>query len=118
MLKRQYRLRKNRSFRYVYRRGRTAATALVSLAYVRTGPPDGLLIGFAVGKKVGKSVVRNRVKRRMREACRSLLPRIRRGYWLVFSARTPAAEADFARIRADMANLLSRAKLLTGEDPP
>jgi ribonuclease P protein component len=118
MLKSAYRMRKNRSFRHVYRRGRSATTPLLTLVYVRTGPPNGLLIGFSVGKKVGKSVIRNRVKRQMRENCRLLLPQIRKGYWIVFVARSAASDAGFHRIGKDMASLLARARLMDpGSNP-
>lgn len=115
MLERKYRLQKNRHFRYVYARGRSQATRLVSLVQVRSGPPASLRVGFSVSKKVGKAVVRNKVKRRMREAFHAEIPTLRTGYMLVFVARPAAAEADYHALHRDMHILLRKAGLYSSE---
>ncbi len=111
MLERKYRLQKNRQFRYVYARGRSQATKLLSLVQVRSGPPAQLRVGFSVSKKVGNAVTRNRVKRRMREAMRAELPLVRGGHLMIFVARPAAAEADYHALARDTQALLRRAKL-------
>lgn len=115
MLPKEYRLRKNREFRFVYGRGTSCGAPILSLVRVRSGPPDQMRVGFSVSKKVGNAVTRNRVKRRMREAFRALLPETRGGHKLVFVARPAAAGADYAAIHHDMKKLLKRAKLLQTE---
>jgi ribonuclease P protein component len=54
--------------------------------------------------------VRNRTRRRLREAVRAL--QTRPGFDCVLSAKTKAAEADFAALRAGTSSLLKRAGLL------
>jgi ribonuclease P protein component len=65
---------------------------------------------FSVSKRVGNAVTRNRLRRRLREALRSLP--LREGYDIVVVARPAAAEKDYWTLRAELARLLGRGKLL------
>lgn len=112
-MEKQYRLRKNGQFHYVYKKGKGAACREMAIGFVK-GPR--LLAGFSVSKKIGNAVTRNRVKRRMREAFRAELPRLRRGMYVV-TAREPAAEADFARLSQSLRYLLCRQGLYRDDAP-
>lgn len=127
MLSPERRLRANRDFRRVYAQGRSYVTPMTVL-YVAPQPAaaDTIItgiagetsgpccrIGFVVSKKQGKAVVRNRIKRRLREAVRLQLPRLRAGaYDLVFVARGRLQTATWEEVRAVVAELLRRARLL------
>ena len=101
-MERQYRLKKNRAFQYVYRRGHSAACRnLVLLA----APGRELKVGFSVSKKVGNAVIRNKVKRRLRECFRPYLGDVKTGLYVIV-ARPSAAEAAFEDLTRDVHYLL------------
>lgn len=106
-----YRLRKNRQFQYVFRKGKSMGNREMALLYVRG---SRLLVGFSVSKKVGNAVVRNRTKRRMREAFRSMIPRLRPGQY-VLVARSAAADADYGVLQRSL-RYLARKQGLLAED--
>jgi ribonuclease P protein component len=124
MLPRAGRLRRNRDFRLVFSKRRSFGSELLTL-YVRpqrpaTGDDAGSVqlsrFGFVISKKTARRAHdRNRIKRRLREICRlRVLPRLRgpSPVDIVFVARAPAAEADFARLAAEVETLGRKAGLL------
>ncbi len=110
-MKRRYRLRDNRRFQEVRRRGRCYRDRLAVLCVLPNNLPHSRF-GFSVSRRIGNAVVRNRVKRRMREAVRLRMHEIAPGHDLVFIARTPIRDADFHEIDVACARLLRRASLL------
>jgi ribonuclease P protein component len=68
--------------------------------------------GFSASKRIGNAVVRNRVRRRLREVVRVQWPNVVPGWDVVFAAREPLREAEFADIQAAVSTLLQRAHLL------
>ena len=106
-MQREYRIRKNGQFHYVFHKGKGMGCREMSLTYVRAGR---MQVGFSVSKKVGKAVVRNRVKRRMRECFRLQMHTLKNGFY-VFAARPAAAEASYAQLEKAMNGLLRRHNL-------
>lgn len=112
-MKRCYSLKRNKEFRYTYRRGESVGSKSLALIYAKGRAGDGVKIGFSVSKKLGNAVVRNHIKRRLREAVTPLIPEIKPGFKLIFIARSAAADGSFPVLCSDMRYTLKKAKLLT-----
>ena len=107
-MEKRYRLKKNRAFQYVYRKGHSVACRnLVMLL----APGRELKIGFSVSKKTGNAVTRNRIKRRLRECFRPYLGDVKTGSYVIV-ARPSAAEAAFEDLRRDVHYLLKKQEAL------
>ena len=112
-MEKRYRLKKNRAFQYVYRRGHSVACRnLVMLL----APSRELKVGFSVSKKTGNAVTWNRIKRRLRECFRPYLGDVKTGLYVIV-ARPSAAEAAFDELKKDVRYLLKKHNALTGKDP-
>lgn len=61
-----------------------------------------------VSRRVGPAVVRNKVKRRLREIYRHELPLLKRGLWIVVTAKPGAAAAPLSTLRSEWLRLASR----------
>lgn len=111
ILRREYSLRRNKEFRYVYRRGKSVSDKYFVLIYVKT-KTSHLKVGFSVSKKLGNAVCRNKIKRRMKEAFFSMLDDISKKSLIVFVPRQSAKELDFGQILSSIGKLLIKAGLM------
>jgi len=110
-LRRDYSLRRNKEFRYVYRKGKSVSDKRFVLIYVKTKTPH-LRVGFSVSKKLGNAVARNRIRRQMKEAFFSMLGRVDKKSLLVFIPREGAGGTPYPGIVSSLQRLLKRAGLL------
>jgi ribonuclease P protein component len=110
-MKRQYRLRHNVDFQRVRREGKSNASPVMVLAFLRN-KLDHSRFGFVVSKRLGKATQRNRIKRRMREAARLRTSQIKPGFDLVFIARQPINQASYGEIEQFLEQLLKESELL------
>lgn len=111
MLRRENRLRRERDFRSVLRRGRRLETPDLSLHVLRADH-TGLRLGFVVGRRIGSAVVRNRVKRLLREACRIKMLHMCPGFDIVFVARASLRGQPFDQVCEQVMRLLRQAGVL------
>ena len=110
-MRREYSLRRNEEFRYVYRRGKSVSDKYFVLIYVKTKTPH-LKVGFSVSKKVGNAVCRNKLKRRMKEAFFSMLSDVSKKSLIVFVPRNNASTIEHTQILSSMGKLLKKAGLM------
>ncbi len=109
-MQKEYRIRKNGQFQYVYRKGSAASCRELTLLYIRA---PRLQVGFSVSKKVGKAFMRNRIKRRLRAAFSSQTNNLKCGYY-VFAVKPLAAQADYRTLLSSMRYLLRKQNLYKG----
>lgn len=116
-MKRRYRLRSNRQFQDVRRKGKSTGNHLLVLCYLPNNL-DHSRFGISVSKRIGNAVIRNLVKRRLREALRIRIDTIQPGWDLVFIARNPIRHADYHQIDDACARLIRRAQLFVPVSKP
>jgi len=109
-MKRKYRLRRNSDFQQVRQVGKSYASPIMVLAFLRN-ELDHSRFGFVVSKRLGKAVKRNKIKRRMREAVRLEMSHIKPGFDVVFIARVPSSQATYLEISQSIHKLLEIANL-------
>ena len=107
-------IKKNRDFRFLYRKGKSAVTPILAM-YARKNKNSANRIGITVSTKVGKAVVRNRVRRRIREAYRINESRFNSGYDIIVVARVRASEVGFSEIEKSLLKLSGSLGVLSEE---
>lgn len=108
----QFRLKENRDFRRVFRRGKSFATPRMVLYYC-DNREGRIRVGFSISKKVGNAVVRNRTKRMLRAIFQSILPELAQlSIDIVVVCRKDAADADYHELMQDVSKLLHKAKIV------
>lgn len=110
-MKKEEKLRKNKEYREVYKKGKSMANKLLIICFMKNYKKENR-IGFTVSKKVGKSVVRNRVRRILKENYRLNYGKLKKGYNIVFIARSSSNKSSFKEIKSAMLHLLRKNKLL------
>ncbi|MEG1499567.1 MAG: ribonuclease P protein component [Clostridia bacterium] len=114
MIKKEHRLRKNKQFNYIYKRGIAKHSKFLTVVFVKT-KFQPFKVGFTVSKKIGNSVVRSKVKRRLRESFNLIENKIDPSNNYIFLAKDGISLLSFIEIKDAMNNLLEKAKLFKNE---
>ena len=112
MLPRQYRLRKDRDFQKIWKRGQSYRTKFFRFKILK----NNLIIsrfGIVVGTKVSKkTTIRNQTKRRAGEIIRLKLSSIKPCYDLILTALPMAVHKKYPEIEKDILSALEYFKIL------
>ncbi len=116
-MQKKYRLKSRASYNFIYRKGQSVAAKNTVLVYHKTQLPPKF--GFSVTKKIGNAVTRNRVRRLLKEAVRSMIPSVDKGFNYIVIARSGITELGLLEIKAELVELFKKAgkytDLSTGE---
>lgn len=107
-------IKKNNEFLRAYKKGKFFVGKYLIL-YAIKNRLEINRIGITTSKKVGKSVKRNRIRRLVRENYRFYEDFIKKGYDLVFVARSTEKLPEFADIKKEMKFLLKRLSVFEQE---
>lgn len=111
MIQKEHRLKKNRQFNYIYRRGNAKHSKYISLIFIKTKYKP-FKIGFTVSKKIGKAVDRNKVKRRLKDIVRDYVPQLKEEYNYIVLARPGIADLEFSELKEIVKNIFIKADVL------
>ena len=111
MMKKGFRIKDNKEFQEVFRKGKSFANRQLVVYYKRKPVQSHFRIGLSVGKKIGNAVTRNRIKRYLRQAFHELEEQVAK-HDIVIIARQPTKDMDYYQMKKSLIHLLSRERLL------
>ncbi len=107
----EFTLRNQSDFARIYKKGKSRGGRFAVIIYKRNGLKY-TRTAFVSSKKVGNSVERNRSRRIMRAAFRALEPDIKRGYDIIFVARSSITGCKEPEVERQLRKSLSSEELL------
>lgn len=110
-MQKELRLRKNKDFQLVFRKGSSVANRQLVLYVYKNEETKHFRAGISVSKKIGRAVVRNKLKRRLKEIVRLHAQHIPQGVDLVLIVRPQAVQLTYQELAKSFVHLLKKAKL-------
>lgn len=109
MLTKENRLKKNKEFNYIFKKGKYINSSNFLIYYLNTRYQFSKF-GISVSKKVGNSVVRSRTKRVMSEVIRVNLEKVKTNNYIIV-LKPSFAELSFSQVEAEFLAVLKKNKL-------
>ena len=107
MLDKNNRLKKRKSFAYIFKNGKTVSMAHFAITY-HSANGKYPRIGFSVSKIVGKAYARNKVKRRLRAVVRENINSFTKNYNYIVRAKAGSYELSFDELYSEIVALIAR----------
>ncbi|MBW6440940.1 ribonuclease P protein component [Patescibacteria group bacterium] len=112
MLKKDFRIRKQKDFENIFNHGAYSSERFLTIKFIKNKELFSRF-GFIVSKKISKKAVqRNRIKRILREEIRLSELQIKKGYDVVFIAKSGIELKTHPEIKDIVDKLLKRSGLL------
>lgn len=109
MLKKRLRLKKNKEFTYIYRKG-SKLKGRYFIIYALRGSKE-MKIGFSLSKKVGNAVVRNLYKRRLHEIFKDLIPQMKLNHYVIVVSPY-IRDAGYQELKDDILTTLEKSDFI------
>lgn len=109
MLKKRLRLKKNKEFTYIYRKG-SKLKGRYFILYALKGSKE-MKIGFSLSKKVGNAVIRNLYKRRLHEIFKEILPGMKLNQYVIVASPF-IREAGYQELKEDILTTLEKSDFI------
>ncbi|MGO4988567.1 MAG: ribonuclease P protein component [Gallicola sp.] len=103
-MEKSIRLRKNREYTVVYKKGRRYWNHQFTMVVKKNNGP-GTRVGFSVNKKYGNAVERNRIKRQLREIIRLHYDTMKKGYDIILIPKKNTKELDYHQLEKSVKHL-------------
>lgn len=111
-LKKKYRVKSEKEFQLVFRKGESIANRQLVLYVYPKPEQEHFRVGLSVGKKIGNAVKRNQVKRYLRQALHELQDVIDPEIDFLLIARPDIKEKTFAQVKQSVIHVMSLAKII------
>ena len=111
MLEKKYRLKKNKEFNYVYKKGETSYSKVLAMYYVKTKITP-FRVGFSISSKIGNSVIRHKVKRKLTHLFKEFINQVNPNYNYIFVARSGIENYTYDQLYLEMKKVLTKGKML------
>ncbi len=112
MLPKKYRLKKEKDFESVFKRGRKANSDSLFLKFKKNNLSFSRF-GFSVRKKISKkAVVRNKIKRKLSNIIYKQINSIKLGFDVIIIVTSKILDKNYQEIKIELSKLLNKVNLL------
>lgn len=108
-MEKNLRLRKNRDYNLVYKKGKKFYNRYFILIIKKKGKQN-TRVGFSITKKYGNAVERNRMKRQLREIIRKQAHSLKKGIDMVVIPKKNTKELSFSQLNESLRAVLEKSK--------
>lgn len=111
MMKKRYRIKRERDFRLVFKKGKSYANRQFVVYVIDHPDITHFRLGISVSKRLGNAVKRNKIKRRIRSFFRDQQEKLAKKEYVVI-ARKPVSDMDYRQMEKSLLHVLKIARCI------